>query len=47
MAREVLGWTAKRDLADITSSAWNWMQKNEVDSPAVRARRASIHPMLR
>jgi len=25
-AREVLGWSAKRDLADIVSSAWNWMQ---------------------
>ncbi len=27
-AQEVLGWTAKRNLADIVSSAWTWMQKN-------------------
>jgi UDP-glucose 4-epimerase len=27
-ARRVLGWTAKRNLADIISSAWTWMQKN-------------------
>jgi UDP-glucose-4-epimerase GalE len=26
-AREVLGWTARRNLADIVSSAWSWMQK--------------------
>jgi UDP-glucose-4-epimerase GalE len=27
-AQTVLGWTAKRNLADIVSSAWIWMQKN-------------------
>ena len=27
-AQNVLGWTAKRNLADIVSSAWAWMQKN-------------------
>jgi UDP-glucose-4-epimerase GalE len=27
-AQRVLGWTAQRDLADIVSSAWTWMQKN-------------------
>ncbi len=27
-AQSVLGWTAKRNLADIVSSAWTWMQKN-------------------
>jgi UDP-glucose-4-epimerase GalE len=27
-AQKVLGWTAKRNLADIVSSAWAWMQKN-------------------
>lgn len=27
-AQRVLGWTAQRNLADIVSSAWNWMQKN-------------------
>jgi UDP-arabinose 4-epimerase len=27
-AQRVLGWTAKRNLADIVSSAWTWMQKN-------------------
>jgi UDP-glucose-4-epimerase GalE len=26
-AQEILGWTAKRSLADILSSAWAWMQK--------------------
>jgi UDP-glucose-4-epimerase GalE len=29
-AQEVLGWTAKRNLADIVSTAWTWMQKNTV-----------------
>ena len=27
-AQRVLGWTAKRNLADIVSSAWTWMQKS-------------------
>jgi UDP-glucose-4-epimerase GalE len=27
-AERVLGWTAKRNLADIVSSAWTWMQNN-------------------
>jgi len=27
-AQAMLGWNAKRKLADIVSSAWNWMQKN-------------------
>lgn len=27
-AQTVLGWTAKRNLAEIMSSAWAWMQKN-------------------
>jgi UDP-glucose 4-epimerase len=26
-AQSMLGWTAKRDLADMVSSAWGWMQK--------------------
>jgi UDP-glucose 4-epimerase len=26
-AQRVLGWTAKRNFADIVSSAWTWMQK--------------------
>lgn len=26
-AQRVLGWTARRNLGDIVSSAWNWMQK--------------------
>jgi UDP-glucose 4-epimerase len=29
-AQSVLGWTAKRNLADIVSSAWTWMQKDSV-----------------
>ncbi len=31
-AQEVLGWTAKRNLADIASSAWTWMRKNSSGS---------------
>jgi UDP-glucose 4-epimerase len=27
-AQRVLGWTAERNLGDIISSAWIWMQKN-------------------
>ncbi|MGA8541011.1 MAG: UDP-glucose 4-epimerase GalE [Terriglobales bacterium] len=27
-AQKVLGWTARRNLADIVSGAWTWMQKN-------------------
>lgn len=27
-AQRMLGWTARRDLSDIVSSAWHWMQKN-------------------
>jgi UDP-glucose-4-epimerase GalE len=27
-AQQLLGWTAKRSLADIMSTAWNWMQAN-------------------
>jgi len=26
-AKRMLGWTAERDLTDIVSSAWTWMQK--------------------
>jgi len=29
-AETVLGWTAKRDLSDIVSSAWTWIQKNSL-----------------
>ena len=32
MAQRVLGWTAKRNLTDIVSSAWTWMQKNSSGS---------------
>jgi UDP-arabinose 4-epimerase len=31
-AQSVLGWTAKRNLADIVSSAWTWMQKDSSSS---------------
>ena len=31
-AQRVLGWTAKRNLADIVSSAWAWMQKTSSGS---------------
>ena len=27
-AQEVLGWSAQRNLADVVSSAWNWMRTN-------------------
>jgi UDP-arabinose 4-epimerase len=29
-AQSILGWTARRNLADIVSSAWAWMQKNSI-----------------
>src|ERR1022692_2967286 len=31
-AQRVLGWTAKRNLGDIVSSAWTWMQKDSSGS---------------
>jgi UDP-glucose 4-epimerase len=31
-AQTVLGWAAKRNLADIVSSAWTWMQKTSSGS---------------
>jgi len=31
-AQRVLGWTAKRNLADIVASAWTWMQKTSSGS---------------
>ena len=31
-AREILGWTAKRGLPEIVSTAWSWMQKNSTPS---------------
>jgi UDP-arabinose 4-epimerase len=34
-AQRVLGWTAKRNLTDIVSSAWTWMQKNSKGEKAV------------
>jgi UDP-glucose 4-epimerase len=36
-AQRVLGWTAQRNLADIVSSAWTWMQKNSKGEKAVTA----------
>jgi UDP-glucose 4-epimerase len=36
-AQAVLGWTAKRNLADIVSSAWAWMQKNSIGELAESA----------
>ena len=36
-AQSVLGWTAKRNLADIVSSAWIWMQKNSKGEKAATA----------
>ena len=34
-AQRVLGWTAQRNLIDIVSSAWKWMQKNSKGEQAV------------
>jgi len=31
-AQRLLGWTGKRNLADILSSAWMWMQKDSIGS---------------
>jgi len=36
-ARSVLGWTARRNLTSIVSSAWTWMQKNSKREKAVTA----------
>ena len=36
-AQRVLGWTAHRNLADIVSSAWTWMQKNSKGEKTVIA----------
>ena len=36
-AQSVLGWTAKRNLTDIVSSAWIWMQKNSKGEKALTA----------
>jgi len=36
-AQNVLGWTAQRNLAEIVSSAWIWMQKNSNREKAVTA----------
>jgi UDP-arabinose 4-epimerase len=36
-AQRVLGWTAERNLADIVSRAWIWMQKNSKGEKAVTA----------
>jgi UDP-glucose-4-epimerase GalE len=30
-AQRMLGWTAKRNLADIVSTAWTWMQKTSIN----------------
>jgi UDP-glucose 4-epimerase len=42
MAKKVLRWTAKRNLADTVASAWNWMQKSRTAYPAGRARQTSL-----
>jgi UDP-glucose-4-epimerase GalE len=36
-AQRVLGWTAQRNLTDIVSSAWRWMQKNSKGKKRVTA----------
>jgi UDP-glucose-4-epimerase GalE len=36
-AQSMLGWTAQRNLGDIVSSAWRWMQKNSKPEKAVTA----------
>ena len=34
LAREQLGWTAKRDIGSMCADAWNWQQKNPEGYPA-------------
>jgi UDP-glucose-4-epimerase GalE len=34
LAKRILGWSAKRDLADMVSSAWMWMSKNRAQRAA-------------
>jgi UDP-glucose-4-epimerase GalE len=41
-AQRVLGWTAQRNLGDIVSSAWIWMQKNSKGEKAVTAASPSV-----
>ena len=41
-AQRVLGWTAQRNLGDIVSSAWIWMQKNSKGEKAVTAACPSV-----
>src|SRR6266446_6220858 len=41
-AQRVLGWTAKRNLADIVSSAWMWLKKNSKGEKAVTAASPSV-----
>ena len=36
-AHRMLGWAARRDLADIVASAWAWMQKNSIGAIAKSA----------
>jgi UDP-glucose-4-epimerase GalE len=44
-AQKVLGWTAKRNFADIVSSAWTWMQKTSSGSiTAGNACQSEIRP---
>ena len=41
-AQSVLGWTARRNLGDIVSSAWMWMQKNSKGEKAATAACPSV-----
>jgi UDP-arabinose 4-epimerase len=44
-AQRVLGWTAKRNFADIVSDAWTWMQKTSIGSiTAGNACQSEIRP---
>jgi UDP-arabinose 4-epimerase len=53
-AQRMLGWTAKRDLVEMVSSAWEWMQKSSENavrestfSPAIAIQTSSIRTSSR
>jgi UDP-glucose-4-epimerase GalE len=46
-AQSVLGWTAKRNLADIVSSAWAWMQKSKACPESTFSSAIAIQPSSR
>ncbi len=45
-AQSVLGWTAKRNLADIVSSAWAWMRNNLQNPQQLVVRRTATSSLM-